>query len=116
LTLQTNKQLVGAVVQSGSVITYGATSLAETIYNGTNIIQYLNGTSNSSGSTNLPFSGAGTTSIGINNWFGTINEIVVYNTSLTILQRQQIEGYLAWKWGLQSKLPSSHPYSLFPPS
>jgi len=42
---------------------------------------------------------------------GTINEVVVYNRLLTTGQRQQVEGYLAWKWGLQASLPSGHPYS-----
>jgi hypothetical protein len=32
---------------------------------------------------------------------GSIREILVYNTNHTTLQRQQVEGYLAWKWGLQ---------------
>jgi hypothetical protein len=27
-----------------------------------------------------------------------------------------VEGYLAWKWGLQGNLPPNHPYKLFPPS
>jgi len=43
-------------------------------------------------------------------------EIIVYNTVLTSSQRQQVEGYLAWKWSLQSNLPSSHPYYSIPPS
>ncbi len=42
--------------------------------------------------------------------FGYIGEYVGYNVALTTAQRQQVEGYLAWKWGLQSKLPTSHPY------
>jgi hypothetical protein len=25
-------------------------------------------------------------------------------------QQHQLEGYLAWKWGLQTNLPSTHPY------
>ena len=25
--------------------------------------------------------------------------------------RQIVEGYLAWKWGLQTSLPSDHPYN-----
>jgi hypothetical protein len=33
-------------------------------------------------------------------WFGNINEIIVYNGILSTSQRQQVEGYLAWKWGL----------------
>ena len=24
--------------------------------------------------------------------------------------RQQLEGYLAWKWGLEANLPVDHPY------
>jgi hypothetical protein len=40
----------------------------------------------------------------------SIHELLVYNTVLTIPERQRVEGYLAWKWGLNSKLPSTHPY------
>jgi hypothetical protein len=46
----------------------------------------------------------------------SINEIIVYNSALTTAQRQQVEGYLAWKWGLRSNLPAGHPYINFPPS
>jgi len=43
---------------------------------------------------------------------GTYNiyEIIIYNTALTTTQQQQIEGYLAWKWGMQGNLPSTHPF------
>ena len=44
-----------------------------------------------------------------------MSEILVYNTSLSLSDRQSVEGYLAWKWGLQTTLPLSHPYYLFPP-
>ena len=37
-------------------------------------------------------------------------EIIMFNTSLSLLDRQKIQGYLAWKWGFQSKLPVNHPY------
>jgi hypothetical protein len=37
-------------------------------------------------------------------------EVLLFNTALTTVQRQQIEGYLAWKWGLQTLLPIAHPY------
>ena len=39
-------------------------------------------------------------------------EIIGIRTLVTTTQRQQIEGYLAWKWGLQGKLPATHPYAL----
>jgi hypothetical protein len=41
---------------------------------------------------------------------GFVGEIIVYLNGLATLQRQQVEGYLAWKWGLQSYLPANHPY------
>ncbi|NBY40133.1 MAG: hypothetical protein EBQ66_04350, partial [Flavobacteriia bacterium] len=51
-----------------------------------------------------------------NGWFGGfMSEIIVYNTCLTTDQRQQVEGYLSWKWGLQSNLPTTHPYYNNPP-
>ncbi len=44
-------------------------------------------------------------------WPGTVSEIIIYNNILTPAQRQLVEGYLAWKWGLQTtNLPSTHPY------
>jgi hypothetical protein len=41
-------------------------------------------------------------------WDSVFGEVLVYNTIPTNLQRQQIEGYLAYKWGLI--LPASHLY------
>jgi len=41
---------------------------------------------------------------------GKIAEIIIYNTAITAGQQQQIEGYLAWKWGLQANLPAGHTY------
>jgi hypothetical protein len=49
-------------------------------------------------------------------WNGTIGEIIVYADSLTLTQRQQVEGYLADKWGLRANLPASHPYKTVPPA
>ena len=43
-------------------------------------------------------------------WNGYISEIIVYNTSLSTKNRQVIEGYLSWKWGIQANLPVAHPY------
>jgi len=40
-----------------------------------------------------------------------VYEVLVFNTVLTTTQRQAIEGYLAWKWGLQGSLSSTNPYS-----
>jgi hypothetical protein len=49
-------------------------------------------------------------------WYkGRIGEIILFNTALTTSQRQQVEGYLAWKWGLQSNLPSTHAFAKISP-
>jgi hypothetical protein len=47
---------------------------------------------------------------------GYMGEYLLFTSILTTSQRQQIEGYLAWKWKLQGNLPSTHPFKLFPPS
>ena len=39
-------------------------------------------------------------------WYGHIAEIIMYSNTLTTLQRQQVEGYLAWKWGFQTSINS----------
>ncbi len=59
--------------------------------------------------------GLGTTAAG-QTFVGSINEVLYYNSTITTTQRQNIEGYLAWKWGLQGSLPSNHPFKKFPPS
>lgn len=42
-------------------------------------------------------------------WLGTVGEIIIFNSVLGTTQRQQVEGYLAQKWGLTDSLPASHP-------
>jgi len=37
-------------------------------------------------------------------------EIIYINSTLSTSDRQKVEGYLAWKWGLTYGLPESHPY------
>ena len=42
--------------------------------------------------------------------YGNVCEVLVYTGVLSTANRQKVEGYLAWKWGLQASLPSGHPY------
>ena len=54
--------------------------------------------------------GGSASSINANDAFkGSISEIV-FHTSNDTNERQKVEGYLAHKYGLQSGLPSGHPY------
>lgn len=47
---------------------------------------------------------------------GTISEVTVFNTSLSTTDRQKLEGYFAWKWGLEANLPAGHPFRNIPPT
>jgi hypothetical protein len=42
-------------------------------------------------------------------------EVMVFNRDLALDEIQILEGYMAWKWGIQSKLPVGHPYVGAPP-
>lgn len=103
-----------------------ATFIADTSSNN-DLFVFLNGTQDA---TSSPFATTGNTSNTADDFVsiagrsslvshpalsGTIAEVVVYNRILTTFQRQQIEGELAWKWGIQSSLPSTHPYYKYPP-
>ncbi len=101
--------------------------LASSIYNGSTGISQINATNASSsfastGNFNCGkvalaagWSAAGPTYGTF--WNGTIGEAIIVNASLSISDRQKVEGYLAWKWGTQASLPSDHPYknAPFPP-
>ena len=48
-------------------------------------------------------------------WSGVIYEVIVGRGTLTDTDREKIEGYLAFKYGRQSSLPSNHKYRFGPP-
>ena len=81
------------------------------IYNGSTGTTGLNGGAQSTAAA-FAFSGNGITHIGtgvLGDWFtGTIHEIILYNTALITTQREQVEGYLAQKWGLRNQLSQTH--------
>ncbi len=41
---------------------------------------------------------------------GQVGEIVVYDRYLSLTEAAEVEGYLACKWGLQTRLPANHRY------
>lgn len=46
---------------------------------------------------------------------GKMREILCYQGNMTSANRQSIEGYLAWKWGVNANLPVAHPHYSSPP-
>jgi hypothetical protein len=88
------------------------------IFNSTSSLLSLNGTAvtgdaGSASASGLTLGMYGTP--GSNYLQGYLFEVLAYNTALSTANRQAIEGYLAWKWGLQGSLPANHPYKSAPP-
>ena len=104
-----------AYIGRGLNITYGSPFLFSDTLDGTTNFPYLNGTLGTTGASSGNF---GFNTYGIGSSFGTsiqrntghIFEVIIYTISLATSDRQKIEGYLAWKWGLTGNLPSTHPY------
>ena len=60
-----------------------------------------------------PFLGSLT---GISTHFnGWLAEFLITNAKESAANRQKVEGYLAWKWGLTGNLASTHPYKSVQP-
>lgn len=107
---------VGGGSYSTGLATNGTNNLAVTVIN-TIATSYssLNGALTLNGPTAMgAFTAGKTTFLGRDGnpkiFYGNVCEILMYNTALSTTDRQKVEGYLAWKWSMQSKLPSGHPY------
>ena len=109
----------GVFYHTSSVTTSAIGQNKVFIYSGTNNngtdITYPNGsltgdsTSASFGSgTSLPIIVGGDNTDG-ECWQGYIYEVIFYTRVLSTTERQQVEGYLAQKWGLKGSLPVGHP-------
>jgi hypothetical protein len=119
-SMTTNSDNVATYATQTGALTNGNMFVTGLTLSGGNSQMFVNGTGGTvvGGST---YSGSGTTQIGAirsgaaATFNGAMNEILIYNTNLTTSQRQGVEGYLAWKWGLQNSLPNNHPYYRFSP-
>ena len=101
---------------NGGTVTTGSNYLLGYVFNGTGntISFYQSGNTITSGTPQFTYSAGGTISVigsynGGGYLQGQIYEMIIYSTALSTTERQQVEGYLAQKWGLTSSLPSSHP-------
>lgn len=64
----------------------------------------------SSNNTSTPIKIESPTTTVLYQWPGDVSEIVGIVGTLSLSDRQKLEGYLAWKWGFDSALPAGHPY------
>jgi hypothetical protein len=103
-------------------ITYNVPFLVCVIYDGVNKTLIINSSSSNFNASTGNFNitnyeiGASFTEEATHNYGGLIGEEIIYNSALTTTQRQQVEGYLAWKWRLRASLPVNHPYKNIPVS
>ncbi len=82
---------------------------AENLYSNGTLIKSATTATTYTNSTGL-YLGARMVGGSVSNYLtGVIAEVILYNRAVTTSERQQIEGYLAWKWGLLSSLPKDHP-------
>lgn len=102
---------------SGSTYTISAangTVLVSQLFN-PNYVEYLNGSTTAAYTAGGPNTEATSFVIGsrpdtVTSFSGYICEILVYNTQMSSANQYILEGYLAWKWGIQANLPTTHPY------
>jgi hypothetical protein len=119
------------VVSSGA--TLGAYHIVSCVWTGTQCNVYINGQleDNFSASTELSFSrfSIGSDAAGEDRFLGrsniggpsptAVNEVLTYTRAFTDSERQRVEGYLSWKWGLHRKtprIPETHSFYKFPPA
>lgn len=50
------------------------------------------------------------------NFEGFFGELILINSTLSSANYEKIEGYAAWKWGMEGDLPIGHPYKSTPPT
>jgi hypothetical protein len=100
-----------AFVNTSVLPSQGVVSMFEFTINTTTSVAYINGTvTTTSGGYTFPTEASvqlGASS-GTSLFVGAMCEVMIFNTVLSTTDRQKIEGYLAWKWGIT--LPSGHPY------
>jgi hypothetical protein len=101
---------------NGGTVTTGLNYLLGYVFNGTgNTISFFqSGNTITSGTPQFTYGAGGTISVigsynGGGYLQGQIYEMIIYSTALGTTERQQVEGYLAQKWGLRSSLPLGHP-------
>ena len=53
--------------------------------------------------------------VNLNQMLGFVSEVLITNTALSTTDRQQLEGYFAWRRELQANLVNNHPFKFSPP-
>ena len=103
----------------GSTFPTSAWRLFEVVFNGVDsYIRYSGGTSLTGLSFNSTASLQGLNMFGYEGRepAGSMAESVIYSSVLSNVDRQKLEGYFSYKWGLEANLPNDHPYKTTGPT
>lgn len=110
---------------SGSITAATGKFLRVANVNSSTMYDFINGSQNISGSVTSGLATDGYISVGevvttfdlaTYTFDGRIAEAVVCIGTLSQSDREKLEGYFAHRWGIESSLPSNHPYKSSPPS
>lgn len=105
-----------SLVYNASNIT-GSVNIYEFVYDGSRRTSYITGSVLVSGTSSGSILTISLSTLRIlANITGYLCEAMYFQRAVSNIERQQVEGYLAWKWGLQGNLPASHPFKNAPPS
>lgn len=97
----------------------GADTMIAAVFNGSASVGSQNGTAATlNPNTNGISTGVGLSSnvVSGGQYTGLIGELIVTSGAMSTADRQKAEGYAAWRWGFQGKLPAGHPYKSAPPT
>ena len=103
---------------SPSVAIGSTPTIVEAVNNGTTITPYTNGVAqNTKTGTTATATGLmlGSDRLGGQTLNGSVGEFIIINRPVDSSERQQLEGYLAWRWGRVADLATSHPFKRAPP-
>ncbi len=113
--LNNGVQTTGATFGDASVWHVAGISSAPSDFrvrkNGTEI--YSTAINTVAGWSGIPTLGRGNTGALFN---GLLAEVIIFNSALTVAERERVEGYLAHKWNLAAVLDVGHPYKTNPPT
>jgi hypothetical protein len=119
-TIQTIKQGVSNILTTGTNLSNGQSLLSYVSNLSSSTITHFSRGATYATGTSVAYDALRTTSIGCR--FGSteflngdIHEILVFSRALTTFEREQIEGYLAWKWYYQINLSGTHSFFNIPP-
>ena len=105
---------------SGSNLAADTSILVDVVSGGNTLNVFRNGSQ--IGTPNLPigaftstisakmYIGAGSAVTSNEAYEGDMMEALFLPSVISLADRQKLEGYLAWKWGLTNNLPANHPY------